>query len=163
MQITEAHDSMCKTLLIGVGNLYRRDDGVGIVAVRRARPLLPPMVDVLEWTGNLVLLLEMWQVPRCIVVDALRSGGTPGEILRIEPHRDPLPAGRRFSSTHAVGLEEVIALAHALNKLPPEMILYGIEGAEFGEGEGLSPAVEKAVEDVIHYILQDVLRGETDA
>lgn len=154
---------MFKTLLIGVGNPYRRDDGAGIVAVRRVRPLLPPTVEVLEWTGDFVSLLEVWQVSRCIVADALRSGGSPGEILRIEPHRDPLPAGRRFFSTHAVGLEEVIALAHTLNKLPSELILYGIEGAEFGEGEGLSPEVEKAIEDVVRYILQDVLRGEADA
>ena len=154
---------MFRTLLIGIGNIYRRDDGVGIAVVRRVRPLLPPTVDVLEWTGDLVSLLEVWQVPRCIVVDALRSGGSPGEVLRIEPHRASLPAGRRFSSTHTVGLEDVIALAHVLNQLPSVLILYGIEGAEFGEGEGLSPEVEKAIKEVVYCILEDVLRGEADA
>lgn len=154
---------MLRTLLIGIGNVCRRDDGAGIVAIRRVRPLLPPNVQVLEWTGELVSLLEVWQVPRCIVVDALRSGSSPGEILRIEPHRAPLPAGRGFFSTHTVGLEEVIALAHVLNKPPSELILYGIEGAEFGEGEGLSPEVEKAIKEVVYYILEDVLRGEADA
>lgn len=154
---------MYRTLLIGIGNLYRRDDGVGIVAVRRARPLLPASVEALEWTGDLMTLLERWQGSHCIVVDALRSGGTPGTIFRIEAHRQPLPAEGRFFSIHAVGLEEVIALAHALNKLPLELIVYGIEGGDFGEGEGLSPEVEKATDDVVRYILQDVLKDRADA
>ncbi|MEJ5250747.1 MAG: hydrogenase maturation protease [Chthonomonadetes bacterium] len=154
---------MHRTLLIGIGNVYRRDDGVGIVAVRRARPLLPPSVEVLEWTGDLMTLLEIWQGSRCVVVDALRSGGTPGEILRMEAHREPLPVEGRFSCTHSIGLEEVIALAHVLNKLPLELIVYGIEGDDFGEGEGLSLEVEKAVDDVVRYILQDVLKDGTDA
>lgn len=152
-----------RPLLIGIGNPYRRDDGAGIVAVRRARSQLPPHVEVLEWTGDLVTLLDVWQNRHCIVVDALKSGGDPGEILRVEAHREPLPTGRRFFSTHTLGLEEVIALARVLNKLPPELILYGIEGGDFGEGEGLSLAVEKAIEDVVRYILQDILRGEIDA
>lgn len=154
---------MHRTLLIGIGNLYRRDDGVGIVAVRRARPLLPPSMAVLEWTGDLMTLLEIWQGSRCIVVDALRSGGRPGEILRMEAHHEPLPVEGRFFCTHAVGLEEVIALAHVLNRLPLELILYGVEGCDFSEGEGLSPQVEKAVDDVVRYILQDVLKDRADA
>lgn len=154
---------MHRTLLIGIGNVYRRDDGVGIVAVRRARPLLPPTVEALEWTGDLMTLLAIWRGSRCVMVDALRSGGTPGEILRIEAHREPLPAERRFFCTHSIGLAEVIALARVLNKLPVELILYGVEGSDFGEGEGLSPEVEKAVDDVVRYILKDVLKDETDA
>lgn len=113
--------------------------------------------------GDLITLLDVWQNRHCIVVDALKPGSEPGEILRVEAHRAPFPIGRRFFSTHTVGLEEVIALARVLNKLPSELILYGIEGDDFDEGEGLSLAVEKAIEDVVRYILQDILRGEIDA
>ncbi len=34
-------------LLIGVGNAFRSDDAAGLLAVRAARPLLPPGLTVL--------------------------------------------------------------------------------------------------------------------
>ncbi len=154
---------MRRTLLIGIGNPYRRDDAAGIIAVQRARPLLPKHVESLECTGDLTALLAVWQGARCIIVDAMRSDGVPGTVVRIDSQKLPLLAELHFFSTHAVGLPEVIGLARALGRLPDELVLFGIEGADFSEGEGLSPEVEKAVEDVVRYILREVLEGEANA
>ncbi len=48
-------------------------------------------------------------------------------------------------STHALGLGEAIELARALGRLPGRLLVYGVEGADFGTGEGLSPAVTAAL------------------
>jgi hydrogenase maturation protease len=155
---------MHKVIVIGIGNPYRRDDGAGIVVVRRLRPLVPQDVEVAECHGDLTTLLDIWQgYSRVIVIDAMRSGRIAGEVERLDVSTHTLPANTRFSSTHAMGLNEILVLAQALNQRPPQLVLYGIEGADFGEGEGLSEEVAKAVEDVVRYILLDLQKGEEDA
>ena len=47
----------------------------------------------------------------------------------------------------------VIELARALDRLPVRLAGYGIEGAAFEIGTGLSPAVEAAVEAVTSRLL----------
>lgn len=151
-------------LLIGVGNPYRQDDGAGIVAVRRLRQLLPEWAECLECTGDLTTLLDAWQdYEQVIVVDAMRSGRLAGEVVLFDLSQHPLPADARFFSTHAMGLNEAIALAYALNRLPPKLVVYGIQGKRFGEGVGLTSEVAKAVEDVVRYIVQELMEGERDA
>ncbi|MCS6830892.1 MAG: hydrogenase maturation protease [Armatimonadota bacterium] len=153
-----------RTLLIGVGNPYRQDDGAGVEVVHRLRRLLSEGIDYVECTGDLATLMEIWRGYELVIVaDAMRSGCSPGGVVRIDASRQPLPADMRFFSTHAIGLNETLALAHALNRLPPKLVIYGIEGKYFGEGEGLSTEVAKAVEDVVRYILKELTEGEGDA
>lgn len=150
------------TLVIGIGNPCRQDDGAGVAVVRRLRERLPPGAHGVECPDDLTRLLHLWQgYQRVILVDAMSSGQEAGTVSRFDLSEHPLPAGARFSSTHALSLGEVIALARTLHQMPSQVVVYGIEGKCFGEGEGLSPEVEKAVEDVVRYILQE-LRG-TDA
>ncbi|GBC96320.1 hypothetical protein HRbin16_02122 [bacterium HR16] len=151
-------------LLVGMGNPYRQDDGAGIAVVRRLRPLLQERVECMECTGDLTALMDIWQgYEQVIVIDAMHSGRAAGEVIRFDASERSLPAHVRFSSTHAMGLNETLALAQALNRLPPNLVIYGIEGKHFGEGEGLSAEVAKAVEDVVRYILQELGEGNGDA
>jgi hydrogenase maturation protease len=50
----------------------------------------------------------------------------------------------------------VIELARALDRLPPQLVLYGIEGAGFAAGAALSPEVEAGVEEAARRILREV-------
>jgi hydrogenase maturation protease len=155
---------MATTVVIGIGNPYRRDDGAGIAVVRRLRLLVPQDVEVVECPGDLTMLLDIWQgYSRVIVIDAMRSGRAAGEVMRFDASTQTLPANMRFSSTHAMGLNEILALAHTLHRLPRKLVLYGVEGRDFGEGECLSDEVAKAVDDVVCYILLDLKKGEGDA
>lgn len=150
------------TLVIGIGNPYRQDDGAGVAVVRRVRKRLPLGAQGVECPDDLTRLIHLWEgFERVILVDAMSSGQEAGTVNRFDLSEHPLPAGVRFSSTHVLSLGEVIALARTLNLLPPRLALYGIEGERFGEGEGLSPEVEKAVEDVVRYILREL--RDTDA
>ncbi|MGC8782971.1 MAG: hydrogenase maturation protease [Armatimonadota bacterium] len=151
-------------LLVGVGNPYRQDDGAGIAVVRRLRPLLQERVECVECTGDLIALMDIWQgYEQVVVIDAMHSGRSAGEVIRLDASRRSLPADGHFSFTHAMGLNETLALAHALNQMPPKLVIYGIEGKHFGEGEALSAEVAKAVEDVVRYILQELREGNGDA
>jgi hydrogenase maturation protease len=93
-----------------------------------------------------------------VVVDAVASGAEPGTLHRFDASAEPIPARVFRSSTHAFGVGEAIELARALGKLPRRVVVYGIEGASFAAGEGLSPAVAEAVELAVAAVLEELAR-----
>jgi hydrogenase maturation protease len=144
-------------LILGTGNALRGDDAAGLHAARRLRGRVPPSVAVIEREGDLATALDVWKDHDAVVViDAMRSGGPPGTIVRLRAHERPLPAAFVRSSTHALGLAEAVELGRAMHTLPASVIVYGIEGKSFALGEGLSPEVEPAVGDVVERVLREV-------
>jgi len=136
-----------RRVVVGIGNAARGDDAAGLIAARRLRGL--------EHEGDPVALLDAWQGAEvAVVIDAVRSGAAPGTVHRFDASRTPLPAALRSStSTHAVGLAEAIELGRALARLPPRLIVYGIEGERFDAGDGLTPAVAAAIGAVAAAVL----------
>ena len=135
------------TLVIGLGNSWRGDDGAGPAVARGLLDTVRARVRVYE--GEPVGLIEEWTgADAVVVVDAVSSGAPAGTIHRLDPRSEPIPAALSQGSTHAFGLAETIELARTLGRLPPRLTVYGIEGERFTAGEELSPAVARAVEEV---------------
>ncbi len=143
-----------RLVIIGAGNVYRRDDAVGLIVARRLKAEHLDDVRILEESGEGAALMESWKdADTVILIDAVHSGGAPGTIHRLDAHAQAIPTGFFHYSTHAFSVAEAVELARALNQLPPRFIIYGIEGKDFEAGEGLSPEVEKAVEEVVRLVL----------
>ena len=107
------------------------------------------------YEGEPVGLIEDWSgADAVIVVDAVSSGAPPGTIHRLDPLSAPIPAALPQGSTHAFGLAETVELARTLERLPPRLTVYGIEGERFAAGQQLSPPVSAAVDAV-----REELRG----
>jgi hydrogenase maturation protease len=146
-------------VIIGIGNIFRGDDAAGLAAVRRLRKMGLPGVEILEFDGDISNLAEAWKEARdVIVIDAATSQGEAGAIHRFEAHAEPLP--RKLFATccscHAFGLAHQIEVARALKHLPPRLIVFGVEGRDFGLGSALSPEVEAAVPAVIRRVLEEL-------
>jgi hydrogenase maturation protease len=143
--------------VIGVGNEFRRDDGVGLRVVDEVRRR-DPSVTVLARDGEPTRLLDAWEgADAVVVVDALRSGAAPGTIwtLRVEDGiRLPSAAG---PGSHGAGGADAVELGRALRRLP-RVVLCGVEAADFGEGPTLSPAVAAAVDEAARRVLAEVRR-----
>ncbi len=130
-------------LVIGLGNELRGDDAAGLEVARR---LNPEGFGVRVHAGEAVDLLEMWSGTDAVVlVDAVRSGASPGTVHRIDAGAEPIPARLRRTSSHAISVAEAIELARALGRLPRRLVVYGIEGREFSAGATLSPPVQSAI------------------
>src|ERR1035437_1465469 len=143
-------------VIIGVGNEYRSDDGAGIAVARRLRALFPTGVTILEESGEGAALIQAWQGAAWVMlVDAVRSGASPGTIHRLDARAASVPSGFFHYSTHAFSVAEAVELARALDQLPPHLVVYGIEGANFAAGVELSPAVEPAVEAVVQRLAKE--------
>lgn len=118
----------------------RRDDGVGPwVAAGLAARGWPAGIHA----GDGMDLIGRFDVPHLVVIDATRSGAAPGTRVTLDG-ATPLPRGVFAASSHLFGLAEAVETARALGLLPRRLTVHGIEGAEFGFGSGLSPAVEIA-------------------
>jgi hydrogenase maturation protease len=146
-----------RALIIGVGNSYRSDDGAGIVAAQRLREHAPEGVAVIEQSGEGTALLEAWKgASSVILIDAVHSGAPPGTIHRLDAHAAAIPSRFFHYSSHAFSVAEAVELARALGCLPPQLIVYGIEGENFAAGLGLSAAVERAVAGVASRLLDEL-------
>ena len=138
------------TVVICVGNRFRRDDGAGPKAAERLQPLLTGGTRLEVCDGNVAALLDDWHdAERVIIVDVTSSGSAPGTIRTFDPYEGPLPALFSRSSTHAFGVAQALELARALGRLPARVVVFGIEGADFTPGEGLSPCVDAAVSELV--------------
>ena len=148
-------------MVIGVGNALRHDDGAGLVVARRLRARRGGVpITVREHEDETLALLDLWAGSDAVVlVDAIRSGATPGTIHRFDASEEPLPSELRgSSSTHAVGIGEAIELARSLRRLPRRVLVLGVEGRRFDAGAGLSAEVEAGLDG-----LADLVLGEARA
>ena len=140
-----------KYLVIGIGNIYRGDDGAGVLAARalKARPDVPlDCFDIQESDGSAFALMELWRGRGdVVIIDAMAlEGKKSGELLVFDGRRSLLPLDQFRVSTHAFGLKEAIALSGSLGALPKQLTIIAIVGADFSMKEGLSPAVAAAVQ-----------------
>jgi hydrogenase maturation protease len=136
-------------LVIGIGNEFRGDDGAGIEVARRLAVLELPGVTVLEQSGEGAALMDSWQTAAAVyVIDAVQAGGPAGAVYRFDAVRQPLPAHFSGYSSHAFGLAEAVAMARLLEQLPPQLVIFGVEGKNFDYGVALTAEVEAAVRDV---------------
>ncbi len=149
--------------LIGVGNRFRRDDAAGLEVAARLRATHPPGIRILEEEGEPASLIQSFELMQeALIIDAVSTGGNPGDLYRFDATHEPLPVETFGSSTHTLGVGDAIELARELDRLPPRLAVYGIEGESFEAGEGLSPAVEATVSALIAE-LHEELGGEEPA
>ena len=144
-------------VVVGVGNEYRGDDGVGLVVAARLRGRVPDGVEIVRCEQEMSRLIDAWQgADAAIIVDAVESGSEPGTLHRFNARDDAIPEHVFRSSTHAFGVGEAIELARALGRLPDQVVVYGVEGGDFAAREGLTAPVEAAVEVVASAVLDDL-------
>ncbi len=161
-------------VVIGVGNPWRGDDGVGAavareVAARLGRRDPRPEVEVVEVDGEPARLVELWaDRDLAVVVDAVVSGAAPGTVLRGDathrggPDLGPAPTRSRVGGSHAVGIADAVALGRALGRLPARLVAVGVEAAGFGHVADLAldPRVAAAVPDAADLVVAEVLGGD---
>lgn len=142
------------TLLIGIGNPDRGDDGAGPAAAGRLAGRTALRIETN--TGDALALLDAWKdTDTVILIDAAAPAGHPGRIHRLDGGGE-LPRDLGLGSTHAFGLAQAIELARALGQLPPRLVIYAIEGERFDLGAGLSPEVAAAVAEVTDRIILEM-------
>lgn len=147
-----------RTLIAGVGNVLLGDEGIGVHAVRfLLRDELPPGVDAVDaGTALAELLAELPRYRTLILVDAVRGGGVPGTVYRMEVGSpEELGGPHRPLSLHEFGVAEALAQARALGVLPPRVVLLGMEPERIAPGMELSETAARALPDLVRAIREE--------
>ncbi len=168
--------SRARALVVGLGARDRGDDGIGpVVAARVAaaaaeRGLISTRIVEHEDPTALLDLLEECREDgpeTMVVVDAVRSASAPGTVVVLEVGTsgrddqalagrvDPGPAG-----THGFGLAGALELARVLHRLPPRVVVVGVEAQQFEHGAPLSAEVTDALPAAVAAVLE-ALAGDT--
>jgi hydrogenase maturation protease len=142
--------------VIGIGNPDRGDDGAGRAVARRLIGRKDCAFEVCECTGEATSLMSAWTgFDDVVLVDACRGAGPPGSVHRISPEEVGRVAWLQHASTHSLGVAAAIGLARALGTLPRRLVIHAIEARHSSDGEGLSPEVDRAVDEVVALVMQD--------
>jgi hydrogenase maturation protease len=145
-----------KEVIIGIGNLILRDEGVGVHAVRElAGKKLPPQVEVIDGgTALMEILPVIRDAERIIVIDAIKGGGEPGTLYCVSPD-DLMGETEHPLSLHQMGFLEVLGMARQLGG-DPEVVIIGVEPKEISWGMELTPEVEAKLPQVIEAVLEEL-------
>ena len=150
--MTERH-----TLIIGVGNADRGDDGAGLAAATLLQELLRHRDDIhviQQWGESTGLVDAMTDRDMVLIIDAAHSGAAPGSYRTFDVGATALPSDLADISSHGFGIPQAIELARALGTLPTHCRVYAIEGSTFETGRPLSEQVQAAVNVVVGKIMQ---------
>jgi hydrogenase maturation protease len=151
--------SRARWLIVGVGNTYRRDDGVGPYVARLLMGRTRPDFAVIEQSGEATALIQACgEADEVIVVDAIRGGAPPGTVHQFDVRRASLAREWFRGSSHCLGIVQAIDILRSLGRLPGHVLVYGVEGESFGWGIGLSQRVERAARELAENIIPDLMR-----
>jgi hydrogenase maturation protease len=145
-----------KVVILGVGNLILKDEGVGIHIIKEMKnKKLPVGVTALDaGTASLDLLSVICESEKIIVIDALRSGEEPGTVYRCLPE-ELVDTDKESLSLHEIDLLDVLLMSRQLGGQACVVII-GVEPKEIEYGLELTPKVKAAVPRVIQAVFEEL-------
>jgi hydrogenase maturation protease len=155
-------------MILGVGNILNRDEGLGVHALRALRDRIPEpgaveLVDGGVLGLNLLPIVEGCE--RLLILDAVDRGLEPGSLVELDRDEIPLFAGVKMSQ-HQITMQEVLGLALMRDKLPPILHLIGIQPADLSIGMGVTDVIAATLPRVVdraEQVAREWMREAVDA
>ncbi|HMU56490.1 MAG TPA: hydrogenase maturation protease [Nitrospira sp.] len=148
--------------VIGCGNLNRKDDGAGVIVAHRLKQWLAmeshERIGVFDaGTGGMEVMFHARGAGSVILVDASLSGSKPGSIFKL-PGKEVADRPELGYSLHDFRWNHALYAGRKIfgDAFPHDVTVYLIEAADVSFGLDLSPAVSRAVADVLGYIQQQI-------
>ncbi|HIH88284.1 TPA: hydrogenase maturation protease [Candidatus Bathyarchaeota archaeon] len=142
-----------RTLIIGVGNLLRTDDGAGIHVINRLNALHPEIETVDAAMGSIEIIEAMRGYDTVIIVDAIETTAEPGTIYRVNLTGGEQPP--TITHSHGTDLPTILQLGRQLypDEMPREIILLAIEA---GDTTTISDEPTRRVRDAISQVVKTI-------
>jgi len=147
-----------KTLVLGLGNIIMRDEGLGVRACERLTQCyrLPDDVTVLDGgTLGLDLLPYLEGVTDLLIIDAVNAGAPPGSLVRLENEQIPQALALKMSM-HQVGLQELLAVMALRGQTLPRVVLWGMEPLILEPGLDLSEPVLANLDTLVASVVAEL-------
>ncbi len=141
--------------VIAVGNDLYGDDGIGN-AVLQVLEQIPDMKDVELIDGAtdaLGLIDHFSDTDHVIIVDAAQMGEKPGTVKIFSKEEVKLKIKMDHLSVHGISLAETFDIAQAVDSLPKNITIIGIEPKNIGISQNLSDVVTQSIPEVVSSII----------
>ncbi len=139
-----------KTLVVGVGNTLRRDDGIGPYITGRLNPGARLQVIDAGFAPENIIEEAVEAAPeKILIIDAADFRGRGGEVRIIEKEHIP----ETTVSTHSIPLNVISELI--AERLSCRITFIGIQPVSVVMGEGLSEAVRESADCIIRVLTEN--------
>lgn len=147
---------MKDTIILGIGNILLKDDGIGVHIVNKLEEEnLPSTIELVDGgTSTLDTLNYFLEYGQVIVIDSLRAGYEPGTIYKIKPE-DIKNYKKENLSIHDVQILDVVKMANMLGK-NPDVIIFGIEPEEINFDTEMTECMKSKIPEVINLIKKEL-------
>ena len=144
-------------VVLGVGNLLRSDEGVGVHAARMLeRVNLPPGVKIVDAGVAVADALSSYKnIGKLVVVDAVDAKAQPGSVFRFRP-RDVARRHALLRSLHELDLFDALEMAERGGCSVGEVIVVGVQPKTTDWGLELSPEVHSRLADVVNLVVSEL-------
>jgi len=149
-------------LILGIGNILLRDEGVGVHVVRAMESMpLPDDVELLDGgTAGADLLDAVSERRTLIVIDALDADVPPGTIVRMTPEDLSTPTSDSIS-LHEFGLAETLTMARRLHCSPSHVVIIAVKPKDIDCGLELSAEMRQWMPRIIEAVLDEIGAGSS--
>ena len=136
-----------KTVIVGIGNPLRGDDGFGPALIQGLRGQVNCVcIDAGRSPENYVGRIVKEQPDTILLVDAVHLGLGPGQYRLLQPA--DIAAGGL--TTHSMSSRLLIQFLE--HQTQAKIFLLGVQPQTVALGDGISPAVAKALEELGQFI-----------
>lgn len=148
---------MGKLGVLGIGNTLKGDDGIGVVLVNELeKGEFPGKIEFHEvGISGMNILHYLEGLDKAVIVDALRSGGNPGDSIFFRP--EEVDSDISVRSTHDANLLEAIELSETLGERPEKIIIMGVIPDDISIRDGLSPLLQNKLPDLVKKLREKVI------
>jgi hydrogenase maturation protease len=149
-------EALPRIVIIGVGNLLMKDEGIGIHAIQALQEMdLPSDVKLVDGGTSPDLIAYTRVGDKLIIIDAAKAGGEPGVIYRFKPE-DILAEKGTLSSAHELGVIESLNMVTFTGNKPSDVVIIGMEPAEIDWGMELSPLMQQKLPAIVQVVLKEI-------
>ncbi|MCL6471807.1 MAG: HyaD/HybD family hydrogenase maturation endopeptidase [Firmicutes bacterium] len=152
-----------EVLVLGVGNILLKDEGIGVHVVKAMQDVqLPDSVTLFDGgAGGIDLLEQIERADRLIIIDAIDAGDEPGTVFRFKPDEVKALLDEHKTSLHQVDLYDTLKLAKFIGCYP-ETVIIGIQPKEIAWGTEPTPDISAQIPRVIDLVTREILaiKGE---
>jgi hydrogenase maturation protease HycI len=140
-----------RVVVVGVGNMMRRDDALGVEIVKLLRGKVSRKVSLVEaetMPENYIDPLLEFRPSHVLIIDSGLIGKRPGGAKLLRPNEDM----KTPISTHMLQLE--VFCAYLEKAISAKILLLIIQPKDTGMGEGMTKEIARAGERISDFLIE---------
>jgi len=163
-----------KIVVLGVGNLLLRDEGVGVQIVKMLHKddLSYPNLAIIDGGTSPEIMSLVEGADKLIIIDAVKGGKEPGTIYRFTiddvdlgspcsaedcaAHKDTGLQVYQKLSLHQIDIVDNLRMLSLIGKQPRNIVIIGIEPRTIEPGLELSSEIQSKIPEITRLVRDEI-------